>query len=141
MTRLVAVFAIGVSAILSPHYSLAEDSLCLKKYKAITEQFYTYNEKSAAYNAAMDRIGNYTSGEDVSKIRPEDADRWNRSIADLIPITQGLLQNMMEYRALGCSPDQQTQMNQMVDKLTEDLKIARANQNSLKTRLPASTFK
>ncbi len=48
--------------------ALAGDSLCLSKYKLISDQFYIYNEKSAVPNAIMDRIATYTDGSDLSKI-------------------------------------------------------------------------
>jgi hypothetical protein len=122
--------------------ALAADSPCLSKYKTITNQFYVYNTKSAVSNAVMDRIATYyVEGSDVSKIRPSDAKAWRAAIEDFIAAGQPMLQNFLEYKALGCSPDQQLQLNEQIDKITDDLKQSRARLNSLISGLPASAFR
>jgi len=90
--------------------AVAADSLCLSKYKAISKQFYVYNEKSATSNAVMDKIA--SSGEsniDVSQISPPDARAWRVA-------------------------------TEQTDKITDDLKQSRARLNALVSGLPASTF-
>src|SRR5271166_6108810 len=120
--------------------AFAADSLCLSKYKLITNQFYIYNEKSAVSNAVMDRIAIYTDGADVSKIHPSDAEAYRSAIEDFIAAGQPMLQSLLEYKALGCSPDQQTELNEQISKITDDLKESRARLNALLSGLPASTF-
>jgi hypothetical protein len=120
---------------------VAADSLCLSKYKAISEQFYVYNEKSATSNAVMDKIA--SSGEsniDVSQISPPDARAWRGAIESFLAVGQPMLQKFLEYKALGCSPDQQNQLTEQIDKITDDLKQSRARLNALVSGLPASTF-
>jgi hypothetical protein len=121
--------------------ALAGESLCLPKYKTITNQFYIYNEKSAVSNAVMDRIATYyIEGSDISKIRQSDAKAWRSAIEDFISVGQPMLQNFLEYKALGCSPDQQIQLNDQISKVTDDLKQSRARLNALVNGLPASAF-
>ncbi|MGA8690677.1 MAG: hypothetical protein WB662_12425 [Methyloceanibacter sp.] len=117
--------------------------MCLSKYKIITDQFYAYNEKSAISNAVMDRIATSTETTeltDVSKIPAPDAKAWRAAIEAFIAVGQPMLQNLLEYKALGCSPDQQVQMTDQINKITEDLEQSRARLNALVSGLPASTF-
>jgi hypothetical protein len=117
--------------------------LCLSKYKIITDQFYAYNEKSAISNAVMDRIATSTETTeltDVSKIPAPDAKAWRAAIEAFIAVGQPMLQNLLEYKALGYSPDQQVQMTDQINKITEDLEQSRARLNALVSGLPASTF-
>lgn len=112
--------------------ALAGDSQCLSKYKIITDQFYIYNEKSAASNALMDRIATYyIEGSGVSKIHPSDAKAWRIAIETFIAAGQSMLQSLLEYKAFGCSPDQQIQLNEQINKITDDLKQSRARLNAL----------
>ncbi|RWP12304.1 MAG: hypothetical protein EOR00_27155 [Mesorhizobium sp.] len=127
-------------AIFCSQTAFAEESLCLSKYKILSNQFYVYNEKSAVSNAIMDRIAAYTDGVDVHKIHPVEAKAWRVAIEEFVVIGQPMLQNLLEYKAIGCSPDQQIQINNQISKITEDLKIARARLNALISGLPASTF-
>ncbi|MER9456579.1 hypothetical protein [Mesorhizobium sp. M0478] len=127
-------------AVFCSQTAFAEDSLCLSKYKVLSDQFYAYNEKSAVSNAIMDRIAAYTDGVDLEGIHPSDAKAWRAAIEEFVAIGQPMLQNLLEYRAMGCSPDQLMQMNHQISKNTEDLKLARARLNALINGLPASTF-
>lgn len=120
--------------------SFADESLCASKYKIISNQFYVYNEKSAVSNAVMDRIATYVKETDISTIHPADAKAWRAAIESFIAAGQPMLQNIMEYRALGCSPAQQAQMNAQIDKITEDLKYSRSRLNALINGFPASVF-
>ena len=120
----------------------ADDALCLAKYKILSDQFYLYNEKSAAANAVMDRIATYYSEtQPVQNIHKADARAWRAAIEAFIDVGQPFLQNLLEYKALGCSPDQQSQQSEQIKKVTDDLKYSRARLNSLISGLPASTFK
>src|SRR5271166_5339814 len=114
----------------------AGDSPCLSKYKIISDQFYIYNEKSAVSNAIMDRIGTYANESDIRTIHPEDAKAWRIAIENFIAVAQPILQNLLEYKAFGCSPDQQTQMDGQINKLTDDLKFSRARLNALISGMP-----
>ena len=115
-----------------PALSFAEDSPCLRKYKIISEQFYQYNEVSAASNAAMDHIADYnTESHGKLKIRPADAERWKESIKNFLTVANPLLQNLMEYKAYGCSPNDQAGLNNMIQKAREDIKYAMNNINYL----------
>jgi TPR repeat protein len=116
---------------------------CLAKYKIISDQFYVYNEKSAVSNAIMDRINTYyVEGSDFSNIKPPDAEAWRAATQDAIAVGQPMLQNLLEYRAYGCiaGPDQRAQVDKLINKETEDLKIGRARLNALVSGLPLSKF-
>ena len=84
--------------------AFADESLCASKYKIISDQFYVYNEKSAVSNAVMDRIATYVKETDISTIHPADAKAWRAAVESFIVAGQPMLQNLMKYSALGCSP-------------------------------------
>jgi hypothetical protein len=118
------------------------ESVCLSKYRSIETLFEQYNAKSAVVNGIMDRINTYANAEvDIRTIRDGDAKAWRLALEDAVPVGQTMLQTMMEYRAQGCSPDQSTQLNDSIEKLTADLRIARARINALANGLPASVFR
>jgi hypothetical protein len=126
--------------------SACADELCLPKYKVITQQFEEYNQNAAMSNAVMDQIASYATKlnmneVDPKSIHPDDAKRWRVAIEQFVIIGQHILQNMMEYKALGCSPDQQQQMQQMITKVTDDLRVSHARINSIESGLPTSTFR
>ena len=128
-------------AMLSGNASFAADSACVSKYKIISDQFYIYNEKSAVSNAVMDRVATYVNEKDFSTIHPSDAKAWREAIEDFVGVGQPMLQNFLEYKAFGCSPTQQTQLNEQINKITEDLKFSRGRLNALVNIFPASVFK
>jgi hypothetical protein len=117
-------------------------SACFSKYKVIRDQFDLYKEKSTALNAVKDRIAAYyTEGTPVQNVHPADAREWRAALEAFIEVVQPFLQNLMEFEARGCSPDQLSQQNALIEKAARDLKTARARLNALVSDLPASTFK
>jgi hypothetical protein len=114
----------------------------LTKYKLLATQFELYNQKSALANGIMDRINIYVREDDITTIKVQDARAWRSALEQSISVGRSMLQNTMEY-AVTCSsgPDQKKQSDEMIGKLTVDLRVARARMNALATGFPASTFR
>jgi hypothetical protein len=120
---------------------IVADSLCHSKYKTISDEFYTYNEKSAASNAAMDRITTYyIEGSDVRNIHKDDARAWKAAIEAFVSVGQPILQNLLEFKELGCQYKPEGSLTEMITKVTEDLKYSRARLTALINSFPPSAF-
>ncbi len=140
--RLIGILVAAIAALSAGTAFAADTALCLAKYKTITEQFYTYNAKSAASNAVMDRIAIYFSeNQPVENIHKADAKAWRTAIEALLAVGVPFLQNLTEYKELGCKAGTPAQLDEQIQKVTEDLKYSHARLNSLVSGLPASVFR
>jgi hypothetical protein len=138
-----SLIILATFAATSPAVSDDLIAVCLNKYKALESRFELYNEKSAAVNGVMDRINTYAKADvDITTIKIQDARAWRSALEQTVSVGQVMLQNYMEYNVT-CSSGavQKKQIAALTEKLTVDLRIARARINALDTGFPISSFR
>jgi len=84
----------------------------------------------------MNSIAVYADISTVKTIQTNDAEAWRKAIKAFIHTAQSMVQNLIEYKAYGCSANDLHISNKMIEKITDDLNTSRARLNALESGFP-----